>query len=81
MLHYDDSERDAWALAWFSDPRCTNGYTWLVLDDGTVVELADPARRTPFFVVPALLALLVVVRHKANIARLRTGTELKIGGK
>ena len=47
MLHYDDSERDAWALAWFSDPRCTNGYTWLVLDDGAVIELADPAHRTP----------------------------------
>jgi N-acetyl-anhydromuramyl-L-alanine amidase AmpD len=47
MLHYDDSSRDDWALAWFSDPRCTNGYTWLVLDDGRVVELADPAMRTP----------------------------------
>src|SRR5579862_4890665 len=47
MLHYDDSSRDDWALAWFSDPRCTNGYTWLVLDDGGVVELADPALRTP----------------------------------
>ena len=47
MLHYDDSSRDDWAVAWFSDPRCTNGYTWLVLDDGRVVELADPAMRTP----------------------------------
>src|SRR5205814_10464176 len=47
MLHYDDSSRDDWALEWFEDPRCTNGYTWLVLDDGTVVELADPAMRTP----------------------------------
>ena len=47
MLHYDDSSRDEWALEWFSDPRCTNGYTWLVLDDGRVVELADPAMRTP----------------------------------
>jgi hypothetical protein len=47
MLHYDDSTRDDWAVAWFSDPRCTNGYTWLVLDDGQVVELADPACRTP----------------------------------
>ena len=34
-------------MAWFHDPRCTNGYTWLVLDDGRVVELADPAMRTP----------------------------------
>lgn len=47
MVHYDDSSRDDWAVEWFSDPRCTNGYTWLVLDDGRVVELADPALRTP----------------------------------
>ena len=47
MLHYDDSSRDEWAVEWFEDPRCTNGYTWLVLDDGRVVELADPAQRTP----------------------------------
>jgi N-acetyl-anhydromuramyl-L-alanine amidase AmpD len=47
MLHYDDSTRDEWAVEWFSDPRCTNGYTWLVLDDGRVIELADPAMRTP----------------------------------
>jgi hypothetical protein len=47
MLHYDDSTRDDWAVEWFDDPRCHNGYTWLVLDDGRVVELADPALRTP----------------------------------
>jgi len=47
VLHYDDSSRDDWAVEWFSDPRCTNGSTWLVLDDGRVVELADPAMRTP----------------------------------
>jgi hypothetical protein len=47
MLHYDDSSRDDWALEWFQDPRCKNGYTWLVLDDGALVELADPALRTP----------------------------------
>ena len=47
MLHYDDSSRDAWAVEWFMDPRCTNGYTWLVLDDGRVVELANPLLRTP----------------------------------
>ena len=29
------------------DRRCTNGYTWLVLDSGRVVDLADPAMRTP----------------------------------
>jgi N-acetyl-anhydromuramyl-L-alanine amidase AmpD len=47
MLHYDDSTRDDWSIAWFHDPRCTNGYTWLVLDDGRIVELADPGARTP----------------------------------
>ena len=47
MLHYDDSSRDDWALAWFDDPRCTNGYTWLALDDGGLAELADPGMRTP----------------------------------
>ena len=47
MLHYDDSSSDVSALEWFADPRCTNGYTWLVLDDGRVVELADPGLRTP----------------------------------
>ena len=47
MLHYDDSSSDREALAWFRDPRCSNGYTWLVLDDGRVVELADPGMRTP----------------------------------
>jgi hypothetical protein len=47
MLHYDDSSRDDWSLAWFMDPRCQNGYTWLVLDDGGLMELADPALRTP----------------------------------
>src|SRR5690242_19410571 len=47
MLHYDDSSDDESSLAWFHDPRCSNGYTWLVLDDGRVIELADPAFRTP----------------------------------
>jgi N-acetyl-anhydromuramyl-L-alanine amidase AmpD len=47
MLHYDDSSSDDSALEWFADPRCANGYTWLVLDDGRVVELADPGMRTP----------------------------------
>ena len=47
MLHYDDSSSDHSALEWFLDPQCTNGYTWLVLDDGRVVELADPGLRTP----------------------------------
>lgn len=47
MLHYDDSSDDHWSLAWFQDPACTNGYTWIAMDDGRLVELADPAMRTP----------------------------------
>jgi len=47
MLHYDDSSRDEWALEWFSNPQCRNGYTWLVMDSGRVVELANPLKRTP----------------------------------
>jgi glycerol-3-phosphate acyltransferase PlsY len=33
----------------------------------------------PLLVVTGLLALLVVVRHRSNIARLVAGTESKIG--
>jgi N-acetyl-anhydromuramyl-L-alanine amidase AmpD len=47
MLHYDDSASDDSSLTWFHDPRCTNGYTWIVLREGRLVELADPAMRTP----------------------------------
>jgi glycerol-3-phosphate acyltransferase PlsY len=35
--------------------------------------------RTPLLVVHTFLALLIVVRHRANIARLRAGTEPKVG--
>lgn len=47
MHHYDDSASDAAGMKWFQDPACKNGYTWYVLDDGRVIELADPAKRTP----------------------------------
>ena len=46
MLHYDDSRGDDRALDWFADARCRNGYTWLVLRSGRVIELADPGMRT-----------------------------------
>ena len=46
MLHYDDSARDDWAVQWFSSPNCAYFYTWLVLEDGHVVDLADPGFRT-----------------------------------
>jgi glycerol-3-phosphate acyltransferase PlsY len=35
----------------------------------------------PMVVLAAFMAVLVFVRHKDNIARLRTGTEPKIGAK
>ena len=35
--------------------------------------------RVPLLVVTTVLALLVVVRHRPNIARLRAGTEPKVG--
>lgn len=47
MIHYDDSSEDGWAIAWFKDPACTNGYTWLVTDAGRLVQLEDPGLRTP----------------------------------
>jgi glycerol-3-phosphate acyltransferase PlsY len=36
---------------------------------------------TPMVVLAAFMAVLVFIRHKDNIARLRTGTEPKIGAK
>lgn len=35
----------------------------------------------PFFTITGLLALLVIVRHRSNLARTFQGTEPKIGGK
>lgn len=40
MVHYDGSRTDEGAAEWFRDPRGRFGYTWLVLDDARVVELA-----------------------------------------
>lgn len=39
-----------------------------------------PAQAWPLLLVTGLLALLVIVRHRGNIARLLAGTEPKIGG-
>lgn len=47
VWHYDDSSDDRWSLKWFQDPACKNGYTWIAMDDGRLIELADPAMRTP----------------------------------
>jgi glycerol-3-phosphate acyltransferase PlsY len=43
------------------------------------IEFAS--RAWPYWTVGLLLALLVIVRHRANIGRLRAGTEPKIGAK
>lgn len=41
MLHYDGSASDAGAVGWLLfDPRCKVSYNWLVLDDGTVRDIA-----------------------------------------
>ena len=85
MLHYDDSSSDRSSLEWFHDSRCTNGYTWLVLDDGRVIELADPGMRTPhagacltpmansaFYGIAAATngSVLVTEKQEASITRL-----------
>lgn len=45
MLHYDASGTDEGAVAWFADPRCRVSYNWLVLDDGSYVEIAPADAR------------------------------------
>lgn len=40
MLHYDESSSDASAVAWFKHPECRVSYHFLVLDDGSFVEIA-----------------------------------------
>ncbi|MEM1166664.1 MAG: glycerol-3-phosphate 1-O-acyltransferase PlsY [Planctomycetota bacterium] len=40
-----------------------------------------PATAAPFVIVTAALAALVVYRHRSNIARIRAGTEAKVGAK
>ncbi|MDX2116102.1 MAG: glycerol-3-phosphate 1-O-acyltransferase PlsY [Planctomycetota bacterium] len=46
-----------------------------------VSVLAAVAERWPFVAITAVLGTLVIVRHRANIARLIAGKEPKIGGK
>ena len=46
MLHYDASVSDAGAVEWLLfSPSCKVSYTWLVLDDGTVVNVAPKRAR------------------------------------
>lgn len=45
MIHFDGSVSDAGARSWFADPRCAVSYQDLVLDDGTVVQIAPTSAR------------------------------------
>lgn len=46
MAHYDASTSDAGAVEWMlRDPACKVSYNWLVLDDGTVVDVAPENAR------------------------------------
>lgn len=44
-LHYDQSQNDKGAVAWFNDPRCEVSYQWLVTDDGYAHRLAPDTAR------------------------------------
>lgn len=53
---------------------------WLFLTiEAMDAEPGRHARALPFYVVVGLLALVVVVRHRANLGRLARGTENRIG--
>lgn len=41
--------------------------------------VAGVVEATPFLVASGAIAIFVVVKHRANIARIRAGTELKVG--
>lgn len=46
MYHYDASTSDRGAMQWLlHDPRCKVSYSWLFLDDGTIVTIAPPDAR------------------------------------
>lgn len=46
MLHYDGSLSDPGAVAWLrDDPRCRVSYNYLILDDGTRVQIAPEEAR------------------------------------
>lgn len=53
---------------------------WAVLSSWAAADHADFASLYPFYTVTTALAVMVVYRHRANIARLRAGTENRIGG-
>jgi acyl phosphate:glycerol-3-phosphate acyltransferase len=53
---------------------------WAVVSRARLRE-SNPGSLIPFYVVSALLAFLVIWRHRANISRLLAGTENKIGAR
>lgn len=70
MVHYDGSRTDEGAAAWFRDPRCRFGYTWLVLDDARVVELATREQ------VRAIITLCVGIFRAHRWGHAQVGTRL-----
>ena len=46
MLHVDASRSDTGSLEWFGNNRCRCVYHWIVMDDGRVVGLVPPHRRS-----------------------------------
>lgn len=56
-----------------------SAWGWLTLGPGLVG--GEPGARLPFVVVTALLAGLVILRHRGNLARTLAGTEPKVGGR
>lgn len=52
----------------------------LLRGDGTIAQSAETlTREWPLVAISASLALIVVWKHRANIARLRAGTENRVG--
>lgn len=45
LLHYDASQNDKGAVAWFQDPRCEVSYQFLVTDDGAAHRIAPDTAR------------------------------------
>lgn len=45
MVHYDGSASDKGGVEWFAHPDCRVSYNYLVLDDGSYVEIAPPTAR------------------------------------
>jgi glycerol-3-phosphate acyltransferase PlsY len=68
-------------VAALSIPISACGFCFL-RGDGTLSDrAAGLAQQWPLIALSALLALLVVWKHRANIARLRAGTENRVGGR